>query len=185
MKQSNIFIKYNIDNSYIKEYINSFVESKCCSFLGCKNYDEASLYLNCNNILGDNYVKKHYNKFNIVSFGEIKLPLMFDNYITSYIYYNCENYKEEFNNMIVEYLKENPGTLESKIRVIANKLKLDYLICYTASNLFVYDNSKSIYIYSDFKNLEILTDNNLKYFKENKYNLIPQEKVNRFLINFI
>ena len=62
----------------------SFVESKFCSFVGSKNYDESSVYLNCKHVLQDNYSKKHYNKFNIVYFGEMKFPIMLDNYITSY-----------------------------------------------------------------------------------------------------
>lgn len=182
MNNSNIYIKYNFNSLYSKEFISSFSKSDKCSFVGCKNHDESTVYLECKNILEDDYTKKYYNTFNIVYFGSDKFPIMLDNYIASYIYYKCDNYSEYLNSKIIEYLNNNTCAIEMKIRQTVNKFKLEYLVYYTASNLFVYDKSKSIYIYSDIKSFEILTDNNLKYFKDNKYNLIPHEKVNRFLI---
>ena len=182
---TNIYIIYNLKNSLSKDFVDMFIKSQNCSLIGCRNSEDSTLYLNFKYILGNDdykYYNKYYNKMNIIYFGEENLPIKSEKYIMSYIYFNCENYSEELKEKIGEYLEINTDSMTCKIRKLVNKFNLDYLICYTASNLFVYDKSKSIYIYSDVNNFEILTENNLKYFKENKYNLIPQEQVNKFLI---
>ena len=166
-KQIFFISNYNLGENIPKQINYSYDNSPYCSLFGCKTYSDSSLYSNIKKILTNNIIKKNYKKLNIVYYGDSLLPYTNDG--TDICIYFSSDDKRLNKKVLLEYLDNEEVALSMQINKLCKTYKIDYLIVFKCSILYILDNCNKFLIRNKGDLFTIISNDNLEYFESGDF----------------